>query len=220
MTKKSLLGLFAGLIAFSATAQNIDVLETSYKFDKSSRPALMVTIPMTDENTVEKEWKRFIKDYDPEDFKSKKEMLADNATISRVSENTIDIYATAEGKGDQVTLYVSVDLGGVFLSSTHGEKLEAMKKIVREFAIQVIQEAYNEKIKEQEKIVGDVSKEVERATSNKEHLQKENEAYEEKIENNKIEIENLGKTIEEQGKVLSEEQKKLEEIKKEASKIK
>ncbi len=220
MMKKILLSLFVIATAFSAKAQTIEVLESSKKFDKTSRPAIMVTIPMADDKMVEKEWKRFIKDYNPEDFKSKKEMLADNATIPRISENTIDVYATTETNKESVTLYVSVDLGGAFLNATHGDKFIAMKGLIRDFAISIVEEIYNEKIKEQEKAVEDVSKDVEKATDDKEHLAKEIEIYEEKIENNKLEIEKLTQTIEEQGKVLSEEQKKLEEIKKEASKIK
>lgn len=219
MLRKSILCLFAGVLSFGGMAKEIEVSETSYKFDKSNRPALMVSISMVDESTVEKAWKHFIKEYDPEDFDGGSEMFADNATISRVSDNTVDVYASVEEKGDDIILYVAVDLGGAYLSSSHGRKHEAMRGIIHDFALELLEDAYKEKVQAQEKIIGKVEKSIKRSNHEKEHLNKEINSYQEKIEENTLEIEELDKTLKQQEQELVQEQKKLEEIKKEASKI-
>jgi len=215
-----LLSLIIVILTIPAMAQKLEVTETSCKFDKTSRPALMVEIPYTDEKTVEKEWKKLIKDYNPEKIKSRKEMFADNATIKLLSENTVDVYAKTDEKKDIVTLFVAVDLGGAFLSSSEGGKLQVMKGIVKDFAFELVQDVYDDKIKEQEKTVKNLAKEVESAEDNKKYLEKGIKSYEEKIEDNKSEIEKVTKTIEDQSKKIKEEENLLDEIKKEASKIK
>lgn len=220
MLRNLLLSTIIIVFTIPTMAQKLEVTETNSKFDKTSRSALMVEIPYTDQKTVEKEWKKLMKDYNPEKFKSRKEMFADNATIDRLSENTVDVYAKVDEKKDIVTLFVAVDLGGAFLSSSDGDKIQVMKGIVRDFAIKLVKEIYDEKIKEQEKNVEDVEKEVEGAKDNKAHLEKEIESYKQKIEDNELEIEKLTKTIEDQSKTLEDEQKVLDEIKKEAAKIK
>jgi chromosome segregation ATPase len=220
MLRNLLLSTIIIVFTIPTMAQKLEVTETNSKFDKTSRPALMVEIPYTDQSTVEKEWKKLMKDYNPEKFKSRKEMFADNATIDRLSENTVDVYAKVDEKKDIVTLFVAVDLGGAFLSSSDGDKIQVMKGIVRDFAIKLVKEIYDEKIKEQEKNVEDIEKEVEGAKDNKAHLEKEIESYKQKIEDNELEIEKLSKTIETQGEKLKDEQKVLDEIKKEAAKIK
>ncbi|MDA3910372.1 MAG: hypothetical protein PF448_03315 [Bacteroidales bacterium] len=220
MLRNLLLSLIIIVLTIPAMAQKLEVTETNSKFDKTSRPALMVEIPYADQSNVEKEWKKLMKDYNPEKFKSRKEMFADNATIDRLSENTVDVYAKVDEKKDIVTLFVAVDLGGAFLSSSDGDKMQVMKGIVRDFAVNFVKNVYDEKIKEQGKNVEDLQKELKNTKDNKDHLEKEIESYQEKIENNKLEIENLTKSIEDQNKKLKDEEKVLDEIKKEASKIK
>ncbi|MEA1873345.1 MAG: hypothetical protein U9N51_02810 [Bacteroidota bacterium] len=220
MLRNLLLSMIIIVFTIPTMAQKFKVTETNSKFDKTSRPALMVEIPYADEKMVEKSWKKLVKNYNPEKIKRHKEIFADNATINRLSENTIDIYAKTDEKKNIVTLFVAVDLGGTFLSSSDGDKIQIMKGIVRDFAINLVKEIYDEKIKEQEKNVKNVEKEVKSAKDNKAHLEKEIKSYQEKIENNELEIKNLSKTIEDQGEKLKAEQKVLDEIKKEARKIK
>jgi len=220
MLRNLLLSIIFIVFTIPTMAQKLEVTETNSKFDKTSRPALMVEIPYADQKTVEKEWKKLMKNYNPDKFKSRKEMFADNATIDRLSENTVDVYAKADEKKDIVTLFVAVDLGGAFLSSSDGDKIQVMKGIVRDFAINLVKEVYDDKIKEQEKNVSNIEKEFKSAEDNKKHLEKEIKSYKEKIEDNELEVEKLSKTIEDQSKKLKEEQKVLDEIKKEAAKIK
>jgi DNA repair exonuclease SbcCD ATPase subunit len=220
MLRKLLFSFIAAALIMPATAQTLEVTESSCEIDKTSRPALMVEIPYTDEKSVEKAWKKLMKDYNPDKFKSRKEMFADNAMIKRLSENTVDVYAKTDGKKDIVTLYVAVDLGGTFLSSSEGDKLQVMKGIVNDFAFELVQDVYEDKIEAQEKMLKNLEKQVKSSEDNKKHLEKEVKSYQEKIEDNELEIEKLTKTIEDQSKKLKEEQKVLDEIKKEAAKIK
>ncbi len=217
--KKILLSVIAGAVAISAFAQNMEVKETSYEFNNSNRPALSIDIPMVSSKTVEKEWKHFMKEYKPESFKNKKVMFADNVLVPGVSSNTVDIYAKTEEQKDVTTLFVTVDMGGAYLSAEHGEKLVTMKSMIKNFAVGIVKDIYKEKIEDQEKIVGSLTKDVEKATNNKESLEKDIKSYEEKIEDNKQEIKELNKTIEEKSAELEKEQKVLDNIKGEVQKI-
>ncbi len=202
-------------------AQEIKVEEDTKKINGNKQPVLIVEIPKVEQKTVEKEWKNLMKrDYDAESFKSRKEMFADNVLIEPVSDNTIDVYARAEEKKDYIELYVGVDLGGAFMTSEHSKEQEAMKSVIKQFAVRIASEAYQEIVDEQAEIMEDVKDEIEDINDQKEHLNKEIEKYQEKIKENKSEIEDITKNLDEKAEALKEAEKKLEDLKKEASKIK
>ena len=219
MKKLSLL-LIASLITFTLFSQRIDVQTKTKKINKDKHTVAFVVIPHTDDKTVEKEWKRLMKDYDAEDVKRRKEVFADNVLIPKITDNTIDIYAKAEEKNENVEFYVAVDLGGIFLDESNEEQLNTLKSIVKKFAVSIASEAYEDILDDQKDVVEDINKEIEDLTDDKEHLKKKNEKYREKIEENDEEKEELSKEMEDQTKKLKEEQKKLEKLKKEVSKIK
>lgn len=220
MIRKLLFLVFAGIIVMPVMSQQIEVKESNRKIGKSSQPVLVTTIYKAEVKSVEKGWKKLVKEFNPEDFKSKKEMFADNAMISRLSDNVVDVYAVAEKLGEDVEFYVAVDLGGVYLNSTQASKVEIMRSIVKEFALDMTNEAFQSLIDNQQKVFEKVQREIENKTSDKEHLQKEIVSYQEKIESSNDEIEKITKEIENQRQLLEKEQKKLEEIKKEALKVK
>jgi HAMP domain-containing protein len=220
MIRKLLFLVFAGIIVMPAMSQQIKVKEANRKIAKSNQPVLVATIYKADVKSVEKGWKKVVKEFNPEDFKSKKEMFADNAVIPSLSDNVVDIYAVAKKDGENVEFYVGVDLGGVFLNSSQGSKVEIMRSIVKEFVVNMTNEAYQSLVENQQKELEKVQREIESQTSDKEHLQKEIVSYQEKIENNNDEIGKITKELENQSQLLEKAQKKLEEIKKEASKVK
>ncbi len=222
--KRTLLSFVAGAVAISAFAQTMEVKETSFELHNSARPALSIDMPEVSSKTVEKEWKNLMKEYNPESFKSKKLMFADDASISNISNNPVDIYAKAEEENNTTTLVVVVDMGKAYLNADHGEKLVAMKGMLKNFAVSVTKETYGERIKEQEEIVSDLTKDIDKATSKKEDIEKDIKSYEKDLNDDKKELEEQSQSIEqkrqnlETGKSLDGKEDMVKELQKDYDK--
>ncbi|MFP4663057.1 MAG: hypothetical protein ACLFM1_01395 [Bacteroidales bacterium] len=196
----------------SASAQKIKVEEDEKKINGSKRDVLLVEIPQTDQKTVEKAWKKRMKDHDAESFKSKKEMFADNVLIESVTDNTIDIYARAEENNEYVEFYVAVDLGGAYMDSEHDSEQTAMKRFIENFASGIALEAYQEMLDDQKGILKDLNKEIKSLANDKEHYEKKIEKYQDKIEDHEADIKDVEKEMEKQQELLEDEEKKLKEM--------
>lgn len=219
MIQKLTIILLTIFIVGNLMAQDIEVKEDKRRINKSRREVLLVEIPGAESKTVEKAWKDLMKDYDADKVKRRKEVFADNVLIPTVTDNTIDVYARAKENNDIIEFYIAVDLGGAYMGSDHPDKQSAMKKVIRDFAVQITTEAYGEIIEDREDLVEDIEDEIEDLNKDKAHLEKKNEKYREKIEDNVKDIEDIEKELEEQTESLKEAQKKLKEINKKRSKI-
>ncbi len=212
------------IMLFAATglfAQKITVQETSGKFDKENRNALMTTAYYTDADNVEKELKSLFKSYKGK-VKTKKGVISgDDLVISSISENTIDVYATVKDvKDGEVEILVAFDLGGAYLTSgAHADQFNRAQDIVRNFALNITEQSFAEIVKDEEKELEKFTKDYEKVIETKEGLAKDNEDYKKQIEENEKEIENLTKDIETKSAELKEMQDEFEKLKKEGSKI-
>ena len=130
--------LLITLSSFSSIAQTkkIDISEKSSSFINGSHNALSANIYDADEDLIEKEWKKTMKDYKAK-VSTKKEIFADDALIKNMSENTVDIYAKIEKSSDgDFNIIVAFNLGGTYLSSsTHPDKFKIAKNLVYNFAV-------------------------------------------------------------------------------------
>ncbi|MFN8283065.1 MAG: hypothetical protein U0U67_07600 [Chitinophagales bacterium] len=89
-----------------------------------------------------------------ESSKKNPEIFIDNATISTVSANTVDMYAMVVpiDKGSKVTIFV--DLGGAFISSAaYGSQYSAMEAVLKKFAKDRAIDAVEDQIKAEEKVL-------------------------------------------------------------------
>lgn len=223
--KKVLCSLFL-LLALSSVAQSysISVTESNEAIGAGNNNALVVTLYETDIETVEKEWKSRVKDFNTEKTNlSKHSLFADNAVIKEMGNGTVDIYTNfSEKKEDRtVRMIVAFDLGGAFCSSSNDKgKFEVAKKIVQEFAIRITKESVSEKLKLASKALEkleDKQKDLEKENKN---LQDDIKNYNEKIKKaeedtkkNVAEQETKKKEIEAQKKVVEEVKKKLDGVK-------
>lgn len=221
MKKIFLLSTIFLLISTFVFSQEIIVTETRTDIADGNKNALEVTIYKSDKKTIEKQWKRLMKDYDA-DVNSKKEIFADNALVKKISENTIDIYAKVEeGKDDEIVLYVAFDLGGAFLSSSqHSSQFNEAKELVIEFAKTETENGFNKLIEEEEKALKGLESKLDRMNSDKEHLEKEIEDYKERIEKNTDEINKITKDLDEKTKEIDTQSQAIDNLKKEAKKVK
>ena len=210
------------LVTQLSFSQKVEVIESTCEFSSGSNNALGITILKSDAKTVQKAWEKLMKNYGAK-VKSKKEIFADDASINSISDNTVDVYAIVnqERKSEDVYLKVAFDLGGAYLSSSqHPDKYKAAEKIMQDFALELIADSYTNVISDKEKELDKMIRNRDKVKNDKEHLEKQNKDYADRIEKNKKEIEKREKELEEKNVEIEEKNKEIENIKNEAKKIK
>jgi DNA-binding helix-hairpin-helix protein with protein kinase domain len=189
---------------YSFSQKDIKVEETNAKIADGNNNAYTMIIFEADDKNVEKAWKKLMKDYKAK-VNMKKEIFADDAEISELSSNTVDVYAIVEKTKDgDSKITVAFDLGGAFLSSSnHSSQSKAAKSILRKFGVSAAKDAVLEQIKEAEK-------ELKKMEGDKEQLIKDNEDLHKKIEGWEKDIEKAKEDIKENEKAQEEKVKEIE----------
>jgi hypothetical protein len=174
------------LLLFPAFLSAQYVKEQSAEMSAGSRNALTLEIPGVSQDLVSDFWKDYMKDFYREKPKWQRrdnEWLSDDADITALGKgNTVDIYAKAEERGDNVMIYMWVDLGGAYLSSKeHPERFKEAEKMLMRFGLEVAKEKMRLDIKEQEDVLKDMGKDLDRLASDKERSEREIERAKEAI---------------------------------------
>lgn len=217
---KKLIALLPIVFTLYVSAQKIEVIENKEDLGGGKNPALTVIIPDADESDVEKAWKSLMKDYNAK-MSNKDGIFADNAVITEISANTIDVYATAKKDDKGVKLCVAFDLGGAFISeSTHSTEYKAAEKIIEKFATEMAKKAVAKKLEDAKDKQKDLEGNLSELVKKKGKLEKDIEDYKKKISDaeadivtNKSDQEKAAKHIEEQKNAVEVIQKKLDDIK-------
>lgn len=203
-------------LTFVNAQRKISADETSYSFKSGKQNAIKVIVYETDAKTVSKKWESLMKDYKAKTSGNKEEVFADNALIKDVNNNnTADIYAGfAEDKDANTIMYVAIDLGGAWLSSSsHKDSYKVMKKIVEDFARKVSEETVNDQIKNAEKTFSGLESEHKKLLNENEKLKKDIESYKEKIKKAEEDIKTNEGDQEKKKKEVEEQQKVVEGLK-------
>jgi len=174
-TLKSILIIaVAGLINISVFAQTkIKVIEVKAKMSQGVRNGLSVNIPVATDKSTEKSWKKLMKGYNAKLSSSKGDLFADNAMISSISTNTMDVYAKIikTNEGAKVTFFFN--LGGVFLnSSEHSAMYPKAKRIVYNFAIVAAKDAVGDQLADEQKVQKKLEKDLKNLIGDNEKLHK------------------------------------------------
>jgi hypothetical protein len=217
---KKLIVLLPIVFSLYVSAQKIEVKEDKEDLGGGKNPVLTVVIPEADESDVEKAWKSLMKEYNAK-VSSKDGIFADNAAITDISANTVDVYASTKKQDDGIKLMVAIDLGGAFISeSTHSVEYKAAEKIIEKFATDMAKKAVAKKLEDAKDKQKELEDNLASLVKKKEKLEKEIEDYKKKIANdeedivtNKSDQEKAAKLIEEQKKAVDVIQKKLDDIK-------
>ncbi len=190
------------------------IMESSKVMSKGDHNALTVTLPDTEEKVVTKEWEDFIKSYKGKLRKIKKssEIFADDARLEDISNNTVDVYALVNQRGDDTELTVWYDLGGAFLTSeTHPKKYLSAQKMLNKFS-GIVSKTYvanmlqeeEKKLKNFEGVLKDIDKSREDSVKDIAKFEKKIEEAKANIEACKSKAEQASKDIEAQKKVVKQ----------------
>ncbi len=205
-----------------AFAQNkIKVNQVTEKMSQGYKAGLSVMIPEANLKEIEKIWKKRLKDFDGKVSESKGELIADNAMVKGISENTVDIYSQMEKVGDDVKMIVYFDLGGSYLSlSTHPDQYAKADDIIEQFAIKSAKEAVSQEIEVAAKALKYLEQDQEKLKKEKEDKEREIEQWKKDISKAETDIkknlqdqETQKAAVSEQKKVVADLNKKLNGIK-------
>lgn len=182
------------------------VQESMQLMADNSRNGLSMAIPGATQKKVEAVWKEFSKDFKSKARKDRKTDLyfSDDAKLSDISGNTVDLYAKFEGGGTGTVATLWFDLGGAYLASeTHAEQYEEAEELMKDFANAVGRSMAEDNVKDQEEVLKNLDKDLKR-------LEKDNEKYHDKIEDAKKLIAEMEANIEQNLKDQEAKQKEIE----------
>lgn len=207
------------LLGFS---QAVNISETTESFSTGKQNAVVATFKHSDKDKVEKEWKNLMKDFNPDHVSDKKhEYFFDNAKFTSISANTIDVYSIVLGKDGEVRLMACFDLGGAYAnSSAHSKEIAYFKVIMKDFAIKMVKQDLEEKMKDAAKLLAKTTDKREGLEKDNKNLDQDIVDYKEKIKKAEAKIEENKKEIELKKKEEAEQQKAVEELKKKIGEVK
>jgi hypothetical protein len=203
------------------------VAEAEKTMSQGTKNALTLEIKNVTVKSVEKEWKRYIKEFKKEDDKydkKSKEFRVMKAKLPLISGdvNTVDIYVVfMETSSGGVNATFWYDLGGIYLNSKdHSDKFREAAAWMKKFATQAEQTVMKEKLEEETDRLKEVEKKLRKLMSTKEDLLKDIENYKEKIKKAESDISNNVKDQELTKKAIEEAQKNVEAAKKRVDQVK
>lgn len=181
---KSFFTLLILLVVSISHSQVVKVDERNATFNAGSKNAIVVTIPHSNSDFVEKRIKEEIKSWGGKNGSSKGEYTSTQSQIKEMGDKFFDGFAKIiDSKDGTVTVAFSFDLGGAFLSSSeHKDQYGAMSSKLKAFAINAAKESVSEELKDQEKILRNNKKDQESLEKDKLGLESDIENYKKKIE--------------------------------------
>ncbi len=143
--------------------QTFTTNEVRQYMSKGEQNGIEIILNSTNESATKDGLKKLAKKYKAKMESSKKspEVFIDNAQISSVSANTVDIYAilTPVANGTKVTFFT--DLGGAFVTSAaYGTQYAGMDAVIKDFAQTQALTAVGNELKVEEKTLKTLSKEL------------------------------------------------------------
>jgi len=192
-------------IATLANAGKNKVLETNYKFTIGSKTALSTYIHEATLKDVEKAWKDIMKDAKAKIKSKKDELHADDAILPSITTHPMDIYAAFVEDKNGVAVYITVDFGGAFISSTsHPKEYQDLSSLLSDFGYNQTKIAIDEKLSNAEKELKKIEDDYEKEMKNEQSMKDDIEKLKDKISKSKDEQENQKAAIEAQKKLLNE----------------
>ena len=192
ITLMSLLVAFATLV----TAQNVEAIEKTMSLGKQT--GVYIEVEGGDKDDIKDLWEDYMKDYGKTKRNKKaKEYYSEAARVPLISSsNTVDMYVKFEEGKNQATAYFWAVVDGEFVDDSQG-----LQTFAQDFYVLARKEVINKEIKEQEKLLKNMDKDMGKLVKKNTGYHKDIEKAEEKIR--KAE-ENIEKNLNEQDELQAE----------------
>ncbi len=207
---KSKLSIFLFLVfVYPSAIYSQDITEVVENMSIGQHNAVILSLPY-DVKFVDTVWKDYLKTFKGKSRKVKKsdEVFTDDASVSYISNNTVDIYSVVLKNGEGSQLKMWMDLGGGFVDSQNfPDAYNGVQTMLQGFQKQLNVENIKIEFKNEETRLKDLEKDLSR-------LEKLNEKYQKEIEDWKAKISENEGLIDVNIKEQSEMQKSIEDQKK------
>ncbi len=178
---------FSGLSALSAQ----DYEEGEMTMNLGVNNGFALDLPDYDSKFAMSTWRDYLKQFKGKTKKVKRssELFTDDATISYLSSNTIDIYSKVDKSGGGSELEIWFDLGGAFLSTeVHEEAAEGVGLFLDGFQKKLNVESIKMELASEEKELKSLESKLKKLHSLNERYHREIESWKEKIAANEDKI--------------------------------
>ncbi|MFT4566551.1 MAG: hypothetical protein ACI9FN_001512 [Saprospiraceae bacterium] len=211
--------LFFLVVFFSLAFLNVlsaQIVETEMRMSDGIQSALEVDLK-GDAKQAEKSWKKFVKKIGKLDWDRKnKEHLLFNVVVTDIDkEYPVSIYSKFSSSKDITKGTFWIKMESDYLNSTDdAEELRAAGKWIQEYAYEVEREYIAKKLKDEEKTLGSLDKELLKLIKTNENLHKDIENAKEAITKAEKEIKENLKDQETKNKEVESQKEKLGAVKK------
>lgn len=214
--KHSLLLGFILLSSSTVFAQDIDEMMASMSLGDHN--AIVLHMPY-EAKFADNIWKDYLKNFKGKSKKVKRsdEVFTDDANISYISNNTVDIYSVIQSDGDGSELKLWMDLGGGFVDSQNfPDAFEGVKVFLQGYEKALNVENIKVELKNEENRLKDLERDLSKLERLNEKYHKEIEDWKAKIaenesllEKNVIDQDEAKKMIDDQKETIRQVEVKL-----------
>lgn len=209
------------ILAITSVYCFAQITEETRAMTQGINNSLTISIPDADDKMVEKLWKKFMKTHGSKTKKIKRseEWLSSGADISSIGgAQDVNVYATFEQSGSNVSMTAWFDMDGTYLSSIeHPERYSAGEEFLNGFEMEVYKAGVKQEIKEEENNLKKLETNLKKLRKNNDRYHKEIKSAKEKIakmeaniEENLQEQEEVGTKIDAQKEVVELTKKKMD----------
>jgi len=219
---KNILHTISFLFISIGVISSQEAKERKMTMSLGSQNAWYVEIEGADSKLAEKVFYEHIKSFGKMKYNKKaKEHFLMSTPITLINGTSpMDIYAKFDDTKTQATAYVWMDMGGAFINeSAHEKQAKALKIWMRDYYLAVKREVILNEIKEEEKKLSSLDRDLKKLTSKNDSLHKDIEKAqkqiadaEKDIEKNIIEQENKNKEIEAQKVIINRVNEELNNL--------
>lgn len=205
--RNSILFILCSFLTLGAFAQ--EAVERKTSMSLGPQNGFYVELPGANKKMAESTFSDMMKEYGKlKDNKKAREAFLTAVKIPVVNgQSPVDLYVRHEEGKNMMTTYVWIDLGGAFANTQeHPQQVKAIRQLLTDYSNQVKRKVIAEELKEQEKALSNLNKDLEK-------LQKRNDDFHKEIEKAKQKIAESEKNIE---KNITEQENKRLEIQKQA----
>ena len=217
--------LLLAVVTLTLTQINAqDISESTKGMNLGTNNSFTIDFPEFDSKLVEKVWRSYSRQFKGKTKKVKRsnELFTDNATVSGISPNPIDLYTEVKSAGAGSALTVWVDLGGIFINSTdHPNQYEGVEDMLNDFAGEVLVASIENELDEENKRMKDLERDLRKLENDNEKYHKQIEEWKQKIaeneqliEQNLVDQETKGTEINTQREVIVDVEERLDDAKK------
>lgn len=207
------------LFTLITTLTGQEAKERKLSMSLGPQNAWYIEVEGADDNMAEKVFYEYIKSHGKMKYnkKAREHYLMSTAISSINGSSPLDIYAKFDDTKTMATAYVWVDMGGAFISSVeHTQQAKALKQWIYEYYLEVRKNVILKELKEEEKKLAALERDMKRLVDKNESLHKEIDRAKQKITEAEADIEkNLedqkakSNDIERQKEVLNQVNTKL-----------